>query len=282
LHRYLRQNTISNRLSPRIQRNAQFALQEQQLNVPEAKVDLLHLVSEPLRIELHFEIYAPDIQRHPFFEKYYSQNYAGLRKVCHGAVSVKNLSTGDVLFHAGEIPTRPEMFFNRHGTLEYVTQDESEFLEDGRYLSEAALWVACWTHCGTLRATGECRLLALNAVSFQDISCQFHDEDFLIHEYALYFVDMLNTEAQKGGSKISDVGRKETTLELVNMVYSTDDMVSETPVGSQSMSSSARASVANVMHIGGHPRKSHSASPKNGSRRPSVLAGIVPLPGIPS
>merc|ERR1712137_889532 len=67
LRRYLGENGISSRLAVRVQRNAQHAIMEMQRFMPEEKVDLLALVSEPLRMELHFELLCPVFGVHPFF-----------------------------------------------------------------------------------------------------------------------------------------------------------------------------------------------------------------------
>merc|ERR1719502_549464 len=56
LRRYLSQNGISKKLALRVQRNAKHALAEEQKHMPEEEVKLMMAVSEPLRVELHFEM----------------------------------------------------------------------------------------------------------------------------------------------------------------------------------------------------------------------------------
>merc|ERR1712032_1566621 len=85
LRKYLQQNTITYRLTLRVQRNAQHALLEQQNYIPEAHVELLELVSEPLRIELHSELYGRILRNHPFFEEYIEACPHIMQKVCHVA-----------------------------------------------------------------------------------------------------------------------------------------------------------------------------------------------------
>merc|ERR1712050_3117 len=70
LTRYLFDHKISRRIALRVQRSVRSALQEQQRNVPEKEIELLSLVSEPLRVEIHFEIHDPIIGVHPFFNSY--------------------------------------------------------------------------------------------------------------------------------------------------------------------------------------------------------------------
>jgi hypothetical protein len=62
LRRYLLQNGISDKLSLRVQRNVLHAINEQQRMMQETQVDLMKVVSEPLRVELHFEMYAPVLE----------------------------------------------------------------------------------------------------------------------------------------------------------------------------------------------------------------------------
>ncbi|CAE8584380.1 unnamed protein product [Polarella glacialis] len=56
LNRYLSDCNISRLLSIRVQRNARHALKERKRNTPESKVELLQVISEPLRAEIHYEV----------------------------------------------------------------------------------------------------------------------------------------------------------------------------------------------------------------------------------
>merc|ERR1712232_1407561 len=87
LRRYLGENLISPGLARRLQLSAQHALVEQQRAMPEDKVDLLRLVSEPLRMDLHFEQYGIWLSVHPFINLYMEECPAEMRKICHVAVS---------------------------------------------------------------------------------------------------------------------------------------------------------------------------------------------------
>merc|ERR1740130_1718292 len=61
LRRYLSQNGISKNLALRVRRNAQHSLAEAVKTTPEESVELMKQVSEPLHVELHFEMYSPTI-----------------------------------------------------------------------------------------------------------------------------------------------------------------------------------------------------------------------------
>merc|ERR1719450_1057199 len=92
LRRYLSQNGISKKLALRVQRNAKHALAEQQKHMPESAVCLIKQVSEPLRVELHFEMYNPMLSVHPFFARYVEECPHVVRKVCHTAMQANQVS----------------------------------------------------------------------------------------------------------------------------------------------------------------------------------------------
>merc|ERR1719210_2828543 len=57
VRRYLHLHEISHQLALRIQHNAQHALSKERFSVEDTE-EILNVVSEPLRIELHFEIFS--------------------------------------------------------------------------------------------------------------------------------------------------------------------------------------------------------------------------------
>lgn len=194
LRRYLTQSKISSKLALRVQRNAQHAMNEQQRLMPESSVELLTLVSEPLRSELHFEMYSPIFSQHPFFSHYTMEAPQVMRKVCHYASAMSLVSSGDVIFSTGEIPAEPKMYVVCSGTLQYTHDDGMiSTVEKGRFLAEATLWTK-WMHRGVLTATSDCRLCTLDATKFQVISGQFSQSYFNPKIYAAAFVDALNQQ----------------------------------------------------------------------------------------
>jgi len=194
LRRYLSQHKISKTLALRVSRNAQHAMLEAQKHLPEAKVQLMGLVSEPLRVEMHSEMYSPVLSVHPFFVKYMEHAPPVMRKVCHSAMSLISVSEGDVIFNFGETPTKPKMLLVNKGTLSYVTpadHDEGTELKAHHWISEATLWTR-WVHRGTLSAVQDSRLYALDAKEFQQIVIQFQHSGFNPRDYATSFVADLN------------------------------------------------------------------------------------------
>merc|ERR1712061_859187 len=77
--------------------------------VHEDFVQVMQLVSGPLRMDLHFEIYSPSLSAHPFFALYMIACEYITKRICHKAMSMSFLSPGDVVFNTGEIPTHPKM-----------------------------------------------------------------------------------------------------------------------------------------------------------------------------
>lgn len=193
LRRYLSMNGISKKLALRVQRNAQHAVAEQTRAMPEAAVHLITKVSEPLKIELHFEMYAPNLSVHQFFHRYIEECPHVMRKVCHSAMQMSAVSLGDIIFNVGESPSQPKMYIVSRGKLSYTAalSGETTAVEVGQWVSEPTLWVQ-WVHRGTLSAMADCRLFSLLAGEFQTIVGHFEHVGFDPRIYAQAFVECLN------------------------------------------------------------------------------------------
>merc|ERR1712007_143897 len=66
LERYLSDNHISFHLSFRVRRFLDHFFKEQNKKSHEKDVEILIYLSEPLRMELHREVYSPSVIKHPF------------------------------------------------------------------------------------------------------------------------------------------------------------------------------------------------------------------------
>merc|ERR1712032_925133 len=144
-------------------------------------------------MELHFEMYSQILNRHPFFRCYTEVNPAGIRKLCHSAVSPLSMHTGDEVFHAFEKTHNPRMFFVLNGELQYYVESTNcmpVVVTNKHWLSEATLWTSEWVHLGTLRASTECQLLALDSCKFQTIVSAFTSQH--AGNYARDFVEFAN------------------------------------------------------------------------------------------
>jgi len=87
--------------------------------MPEEDVELLKLVSEPLRMKLHYEIHQPMLANHPLLLMYSQVNTNAMQRLCHVALSKTSFSRGDVLFNFGEMPSNPSVLFIISGKLRY-------------------------------------------------------------------------------------------------------------------------------------------------------------------
>lgn len=163
--------------------------------MPEAEVELLQVISQPLVMEIHYEVYCPILAAHPFFKRYHRANLLAVRKLCHTAVRMFSLSHGDLLFVEGEQPTTPRMFFIVKGSLLYLKQG-SEYVwqvKVGAWACEMALWVR-WSHLGSLRAAKNCNILSLDAATFQIVAHEFHEPMLWPALYAREVARCLNGE----------------------------------------------------------------------------------------
>lgn len=236
LRRYLNDNTISTRLALRVQRNAQHAMIEQQRYIPEVNVELLNMVSEPLRIELHFELYAKILMNHPFFEEYIYTCPHIMQKVCHSAATMTMVSIGDIIFNVGEIPPKPKMIVLVSGALHYrslgahgsasrcrksrrgaTMADKTKLgtnLNPGQWVAEAVMWTH-WMHRGVLTATTDCRLCLLDAQKFGETVGAFDHDGFNPKLYAAQYVKGLNS-----GEELSDLvsGLEQHALDKVKKI----------------------------------------------------------------
>lgn len=207
LDRFMSNNGISRELSLKVHRNAKHALVEEEQNTHESNVQLLQLISMPLLMELHFEIRFPFLGIHPFFRCYALVNPAGMRKICHAAISLLSLSKGDAIFHEAEKPDKPRVLFVMEGKLEYVCNLRRKVVSTTHWLSEAVLWTCDWVYFGSLRALGNVQLLVLDAQVLQELAITFLTSH--MRRYAEFFVEDLNLNSKE---ELSDVGEYNANL----------------------------------------------------------------------
>merc|ERR1712107_889792 len=135
---------------------------------PEGAVELLQLLSTPVRMELDYEVHSPTLAGHPFFAFYKRMNPLAVRQVCHRTINRVMMHRGDVLFCDGEIPAEPKMYFLLSGLLQYL-RERSQMVHSKDCLCEPSLWVKQWVTRGTASATLQCHLLCIDAATFQNI-----------------------------------------------------------------------------------------------------------------
>mmetsp|Transcript_113051 Transcript_113051/g.292319 ORF Transcript_113051/g.292319 Transcript_113051/m.292319 type:complete len:789 (+) Transcript_113051:134-2500(+) len=204
LRQFLRNCKVSPNLAMRVMRSARFALDLQEKSTQEQDVQILRVISEPLRVEIHYELHMPIIITHPFFHQYHLAMPAAMRQMCHLAATTQSLHAGDILFSAGEAPKFPKMFFIVSGQMRYKTHRlEDTIVDAGAWACEAALWTK-WVHMGDLEAMTECHVLALDALLFQQVSDNFQSYMAPVAAYAAKFVVHLNTTKAATGDLHDD------------------------------------------------------------------------------
>lgn len=192
LRQYLRSHKVPKRVAVRVQINAKHMLELQRRYVPEGKVELLTIISQPLRVEIHFQAYSAALILHPFFERYIHYCPAMMRQACHNAIQPAVLSKDDVIFSVGEIPSHPAAYIVMSGLFSYIAIDgDMHRVTNEMWLAEAALWTH-WCHRGTCAATTESQLLHLDTHLFQKTVKQFEHPDFTPTPYAKAFVQKIN------------------------------------------------------------------------------------------
>jgi len=202
----LSEHGISSALAARVQRNAQHTIAEQKRNTPEKDVELLTVLSKPLRVELDYEVHSRVLKWHPFFRLYDSRNPVGMRQVCHAAVSRLFLTKDDMLFSDGEIPADPRMFFIVRGSCFYRTRgDQVTTLTEGDWACEPVLWTTGWTMHGQMVACTDTSLLCIHAETFQRTACHFLKGSISYPGlYAREFIKELNNFPEDKLSEVYD------------------------------------------------------------------------------
>lgn len=216
LRRYLKQNSISKGLGLRVQRSAKHAISGD-LN-PEA-VDLLGVVSDQLRLEMHFEMYSELFRCHPFFDQCIHYCPPCLRRICHQAATTLLLDVGDVIFSKGEAPAEPKMYFLFKGTVEYqAPSGETVTLSERQWIGEPVLWLQ-WAHRGQLKAVTDVKVARLDARRFQDIMERFKEvfpagfnPKLYAHDYAKHLNDMDTEQVSDIVTYCPDVSPKQERL----------------------------------------------------------------------
>jgi len=191
LRKYLKQNAISSNLALRMQRSAQHALSA---DLTADLIELLPVVSESLRAEMHFEMYSVALRNNPFFAWCITDSPQVMRRICHYAMTTLLLSNGDIVFTKGEAPSEPKAYMVMKGNLEYLWAGQATQIFEKTWVAEACLWTSSWRHQGALTATNDAKLASLDVKTFHEIAQRFQDHaTFDAKVYAMDFVTHINT-----------------------------------------------------------------------------------------
>lgn len=169
LKTYSRQNSIPKNLTKRLCRSAKHAISG---DLTPDSVQLLAVISEPLKMQMHFEMYSRLLLYQPFFKDLLTEGNQLVRRICHQAMGILLLAHGDVVFEVEEEPSEPKLYLVASGALDYTdSYGEVEKVYDKCWIAEPVLWTR-WKHRGTLVAISDVKMAMLDATSFQEICRQ--------------------------------------------------------------------------------------------------------------
>lgn len=202
LRKYLRQNHFSRDLSMRVTRYLQVEVSRQKTRVQEGQIELLSLLSAPLRIRLKKELFA-QYCKHPFFEAFAQKSAVKMSDLCVAAITQQLFSKGDVLFYKAD--AAQSMYFVSEGELAYLKDDHApERLGVGRWCTEAALWMQ-WQHRGDMCVSYQCSVFGVDAEQFRKTLTPLgKDSGAFPRLYAYGFVHCMRQLAT-AGEEISDL-----------------------------------------------------------------------------
>mmetsp|Transcript_10379 Transcript_10379/g.23455 ORF Transcript_10379/g.23455 Transcript_10379/m.23455 type:complete len:756 (-) Transcript_10379:57-2324(-) len=215
---FLRQHKFDVELRDRVLRYVKIALGARRDVIQRDDVELLGLLSQPLREEVQMNLHSRLLNHHPFFKLLATSSSVLMRKICVEAIEETSFSRGDRIFSVGEVFDK--IGFVSHGVLGYESafnksSNYSEAVETspgGRYTSEhhdphillkeretfceAVLWTS-W-HCrGMMQADADCHVINVVASSFRKMVLKHHMDVTMVQRYAKAFLEVLNM-AQSG------------------------------------------------------------------------------------
>eukprot|EP00913_Durusdinium_trenchii_P022205 g20865.t1 len=166
LQRYLRHNAIPPALSQRVTHFLQHAASERKAMVSDSHVELLDLLSKPLRGELQLEKYRGSMVRMDFVAALLHSDSVQILDVMQllatGAISNTTLGTKDVVFRFGMEAL--SCYLPVSGSLSYL-QESQEHIPCVKWAAEMCLWTE-WYYVGDLVADSVSQLLVLDMESF--------------------------------------------------------------------------------------------------------------------
>lgn len=193
LQDFLVDRQVSRVLTMKIVKSAQLALEEIKKNTTEQRVELLAIIPEPMKLELHHSLYMSSLEVHPFFSRLNILGHRTMQGVCHTTLSRTSFVAGSIIFADGEVTANPEMYFVVSGQVVFVKGHKlCTPLSYPKFLCEAALWTP-WFHQGTLVAKQDSALLAVSVEKFQEVvnTAPKHDYNVCLR-YGRAFLKALN------------------------------------------------------------------------------------------
>eukprot|EP00930_Biecheleria_cincta_P021744 TRINITY_DN16016_c4_g1_i1.p1 TRINITY_DN16016_c4_g1~~TRINITY_DN16016_c4_g1_i1.p1 ORF type:complete len:885 (-),score=142.70 TRINITY_DN16016_c4_g1_i1:82-2736(-) len=169
LDKFMTSHQVSRELRLKVHRSARHALLTKDQHTSESDIELLQLISQPMMIRLHVQMYAPILKAFPYLRCFMLADGAAARQLCHSAVTVDQCDKDDVIFAFQEKPVCGKVRFVSSGDLLYEDAAKNgRTLSPTDWLSEMVLWTDDWFHHrGTARARSDCRVVCLDADMFR-------------------------------------------------------------------------------------------------------------------
>jgi len=189
LRRFLKQNAVPQEVSQRLIKYLEYMCQRQSGNVQRIHVKVIGQLSDQLRDELEYHIIIPNCSQHLFFGHCSEHLAVPLRTVCATGMRQQQLASDDMLFYLSDPASHAyffiqgELIYSRSGFVE----EDAVPVEKRECISEATLWVN-WQHRGTMRATMESDVIALDSDKFNKVMSKHEDTWQLCSNYARTFL----------------------------------------------------------------------------------------------
>lgn len=205
LRRYLRQHRVPSELARRVIRQVTFRAHQQKTAIHFEDVKLLDVVSDSLKAEVDFSMWAPFLRHNPLLEQLCDLATRMMMRVCREAISSSNLTADDCVFYKGTVSTH--MVFVVAGRLQYrrtvpveglMQTDVSADLQE--WICEVALW-STWVHLGSLKATTDCNLIRISAHHFGAVARQHPGLHKHLCSYAGAFAKSIANSLPPGSDK---------------------------------------------------------------------------------
>mmetsp|Transcript_48789 Transcript_48789/g.115969 ORF Transcript_48789/g.115969 Transcript_48789/m.115969 type:complete len:832 (-) Transcript_48789:73-2568(-) len=199
LRGFLRQHKFTPELRDRVLRYVKTALGHQKSLIHRNDVELLSLLSEPLREEVQLNLHMSTLSAHPLFKILSVASTAVMRKISVDALMETSYSRSDVIFSVGE--HLDKMSFIVLGICRYTTVHHSNndgvttvLLRSPDSFGEAVLWTR-WHSRGTMEADADCTILELKGDTFRKSIVRHHMVRSIVQHYAKAFLEVLNAAA---------------------------------------------------------------------------------------
>jgi len=172
VRRYIHHNKVSLQLGNRINSFLKKQGYVTKVRATMSDIAAFKLLPEPLKTELHREVFMPYLLPHPFFHHLYEVDRTCITNYCHLAMSEQSVLKGQVFFRRGEQAT--QAFFITAGVSKYffgVFDSSPTEISHGAFVCEMCLWLR-WQHRGQMFAAPFCEFLTLESSKFAGIAAQ--------------------------------------------------------------------------------------------------------------